>query len=172
MWGFRRFSARMQVLVFGVVAAALLGCWGVLEFAPGPAEPGAVEKASAQPMVTATVTATATEQGQQYAVMVHIPMTDNPVEGQAWREITDRRELKLASIIEEIREVVGSTSEQGLLQIAMQAIAYCPAEEQAAEYLIADGVPPAKVKAVMQIACHDGRLGHAIRVGSRRDGPR
>jgi len=138
----------MQVLVFGVVAAALLGCWGVLEFAPGPAEPGSVEQASAKPA--------ATEQGQQYAVLSHIPMTDNPVERQAWREITDRRQLKLASIIEEIREVVGSMSEQGLLQIAMQAIAYCPAEEQAAEYLIADGVPPAKVKAVMQIACHDG----------------
>jgi hypothetical protein len=157
MSGARRFTARIQVLAFGAVAAVLLGCWGVLVFAPGLAEPssvesGSVEEAPAQP----TATATATEQGQSYVVGVQMPVTSNPVEGQAWREITDRRTLRLVPIIEEIRAVVGSMSEHELLQIAMQAIAYCPAEAQAAESLIADRVPAAKVKAVMQVACHDG----------------
>jgi len=58
------------MLVFGMVTAVLLGCWGVLKFAPGAAGPG-----SARP--------TATRQADSYAVVTVQKLPANETEAEA-----------------------------------------------------------------------------------------
>jgi hypothetical protein len=126
-----------------MVTAALLGCWGVLKFAPGAAGPG-----SARP--------TATKHVDSYVVAVaqKLPANETKAEALARQQNEEIRLLKEPSVSATIRKVVGpEMSEQKLHQIAIQAIVLCPTRAEAQETLIANGVPSAKVQAVIEAAC-------------------
>ena len=133
----------MQVLVFGIVTAGLLACWGLLKFAPSATGPG-----SARPA--------ATESAGSYQVLTlqELPANETRAEARAREQNTEIRMLGVDSISVAIRKVVGpEMSEQKVVQTAMQTIVLCPTRAQAKQSLIANGLPSADVKAIMAVAC-------------------
>ena len=138
------------MLVFAVVTAVLLGCWGVLTFAPGAAEPGSGQAGSAEP----TDAESAGTYGRWITVENLVP-NETPAEARARQRDEQIRRRQLGPISVAIGELVGpGWPEQKLLQIADQAIVLCHDEAEARGTLIANGVPSGKVKAVIETACY------------------
>jgi hypothetical protein len=140
----RRFVTLTQVLVFGVVTAVLCGCGGVLKSAPDPAGSGSAQPTATAPADTYSMTF---EEFDPY---------ETEAEALARKLTLELRMLNLAPITVAIGKVLGpGWSEEKLSEIAVQAIGLCPNTLLDPEpFLISNGVPGKKAKAVLKAACH------------------
>src|SRR5690242_12826221 len=114
MWGIGRFGALQRALVFGVATAVLLGCWGVLKFAPGAAEPG-----SAQPTA---------ETGMTFLTGVQLDLpNETPAEARKRQHDVEVRMKRLVPISVAIGNMAGLRwrSEEQRMQLAAQTIELC-----------------------------------------------
>jgi hypothetical protein len=139
----RRPGVSWQLLIFGVVTAVLLGCWGFLKLAPSADEPGPER------------TATALAPGEFGVITARkIPANQTKAEALAQQQNEEIRLLQLKPLSADIRTVVGpKMSEQDLIALSVQVISLCDDKAQAKDQVIALGVDSLLVKDVIKAAC-------------------